>query len=275
MSLSDSRSRPVVVFLLLALPLQACDPPAAPPPSGPIRGTALRRDPGSTTNRPAVENKNTTESTGAQDNQAPRESSNPNDPNPNDPGAGEPNASEANPPGIARNEAIKLPSAVSQNAGASHLNLGPELPDSPPNAPPLLPFSILSSFPFEVQWGLSKEQLPKQIPDEVLAWNGKDVRLVGYMVPIVIEAKKKNRVKTFLLVADLGSCCFGGSPSLNSMVRVEMRDDTQAQYIAYEPLEVTGSIEVGEEVKFDRTVSVYRLSGRALRYYLLERDQKR
>ena len=124
--------------------------------------------------------------------------------------------------------------------------------------PSYLGFGTLSDFEYEIQWGVAKKDLPKQIPDSVLAWNGKKIRTRGYMLPL--KMSEDGQVKTCFLLRDLGPCCFGGTPKMNYWVLVTVPEGVKGSYKAYRAVEITGTISIGEKVEFDRVTSIYRLT---------------
>lgn len=126
------------------------------------------------------------------------------------------------------------------------------------NLPPFLGFGVLSDFEYEINWGVAKKDLPKQIPDAVLAWDGKKVRTRGYMLPL--KMSEDGQVQTCFLLRDLGPCCFGGTPKMNYWVLITIPKGTKAAYKAYRSVEITGTISIGEKVEYDRVTSIYRMT---------------
>ena len=61
-------------------------------------------------------------------------------------------------------------------------------------------------------------QLP--VSPKALELNGQKVFLKGYLYP---DGQQSN-IKRFILIPDLGTCCFGGQPKLTDMVEVTLRD---------------------------------------------------
>lgn len=110
--------------------------------------------------------------------------------------------------------------------------------------------------------GIPKEKLPKQIPDDVQAFDGKKVEVSGFMLPVDVE--ENGDVKVFFLMRDIASCCFGGAPKLNEWVLVTAGKNFTARYTGYAPIAVTGTIEVGEKIEYGRVTSLYRLEAEAL-----------
>ena len=69
---------------------------------------------------------------------------------------------------------------------------------------------------------------PKQlISDEAIALDGKKVFIKGYIHPSVDDL---GAVKRFVLVPDMGTCCFGGQPKLTDMVAVELAEGESTKY---------------------------------------------
>ena len=56
---------------------------------------------------------------------------------------------------------------------------------------------------------------------------GKEIFIKGYMHPGVASMGK---VDHFILVPDMGTCCFGGDPKSTDMIEVIMRDDKKVKY---------------------------------------------
>lgn len=66
---------------------------------------------------------------------------------------------------------------------------------------------------------------PDVPPAQALELDGKQVFLKGYIHPTSMDAP---RVKKFVLVPDLGTCCFGGQPPLTHMIEVTLTGDNFA-----------------------------------------------
>ncbi len=62
-------------------------------------------------------------------------------------------------------------------------------------------------------------------PDQALDLDGQQVFVKGYMHPSSLEAQGKK----FVLVPDLGTCCFGGQPPLTHMIEVTLTGDNVAR----------------------------------------------
>jgi hypothetical protein len=61
--------------------------------------------------------------------------------------------------------------------------------------------------------------------EEAIKLNGEKVFLKGYIHPTSISS---NSARTFVLVPDLGTCCFGGQPPLTHMIEVRLVNDQVA-----------------------------------------------
>ncbi len=85
---------------------------------------------------------------------------------------------------------------------------------------------------------------PKGAPDiptpEAIAMNGKKVFLKGYIHPTSISSAS---AKTFVLVPDMGTCCFGTQPPLTNMIQVRLVNDDFA-YKSIRLHSIAGTLEV-------------------------------
>lgn len=80
---------------------------------------------------------------------------------------------------------------------------------------------------------------------EAIALNGKKVFLKGYIHPTSISS---NSSKTFVLVPDWGTCCFGTQPPLTHMIQVRLVNDGFA-YKSVRQHAIAGTFEVHPYVK--------------------------
>ena len=71
---------------------------------------------------------------------------------------------------------------------------------------------------------------PEPIPDQAVELSGVKVFIKGYMHPGVASSGKVNH---FILVPDMGTCCFGGQPKATDMIEVVIPDD--AYRVSYAP----------------------------------------
>jgi hypothetical protein len=119
-------------------------------------------------------------------------------------------------------------------------------------------FNILSGYDWEMPDPLDPGAKPPEnvIPPSVKALHGKPVYLKGFMLPLDLDAQG---VTKFMLNAALDMCYFGAPVRLNDWVMVTMTGTKKAKF-THLPTAVWGVLEVGEEVRNGRTVSIYRLA---------------
>lgn len=72
---------------------------------------------------------------------------------------------------------------------------------------------------------------PEKRPDlpvspEAVDLNGEQVFIKGYVYP----GDRKKGLKTFILVPDRGTCCFGGQPPLTHMIEVRLQEGKTIDY---------------------------------------------
>jgi hypothetical protein len=64
------------------------------------------------------------------------------------------------------------------------------------------------------------------IPPDALKLDGQRVFIKGYLYP---DGQQRN-IKRFVLIPDLGTCCFGGQPALTDMVEVTLQDPLRTEF---------------------------------------------
>jgi hypothetical protein len=64
------------------------------------------------------------------------------------------------------------------------------------------------------------------VPAAAQSLDGKRVFIKGYVYP----TRFLNRIKTFVLVPDKGTCCFGGNPRLTDMIEVNLQGPLELKY---------------------------------------------
>lgn len=149
---------------------------------------------------------------------------------------------------------------------------GPE-PEPEQDGPVEVGFRDLSLIDYDVDAMLDLMLFPDEyegedvadleFPEEITRLEGKEISLVGYMIPGRIE--KGGNVRDFMLVRDLLGCCFGGAPMPDEWVDVVVEEGTEAEYRAYMPMRVTGKLTLGgdqDEAGF--ALGVYRISATAV-----------
>lgn len=115
-------------------------------------------------------------------------------------------------------------------------------------APPALPMSELGEFEH-------KERM--KLPEAATRWNGKLVRATGYINPPMGNTRD---LAKFLLVKDLGSCCFGKFPQINHYVEVKLKPGQKLDYTR-DPVTVQGEIVVEERFDGDWPLGLYWMEG--------------
>jgi hypothetical protein len=72
----------------------------------------------------------------------------------------------------------------------------------------------------------SKRTPELPVPPEALDLDGKRIFVKGYVYP---DGQQYN-IRRFILVPDMGTCCFGGQPKLTDMIEVTLRDPHRTIY---------------------------------------------
>ena len=118
-------------------------------------------------------------------------------------------------------------------------------------------FNILSGYDWEMPDPLDPTaKVPRNvIPASVKSLDGKAVYLKGFMLPLDLDAQG---VTKFMLNASIDMCYFGAPVRLNDWIMITMKTGKKARF-THLPTAVWGRIEVGEEIRNGRTVSIYRL----------------
>ena len=81
------------------------------------------------------------------------------------------------------------------------------------------------------------------IPAKVMELDGKDIKVIGYMLPVDFES---GEVRSFMLLNNQMGCCFGVMPRVNEFVYVEMPEGKSTKFMTDIPLRVTGKLKIGE-----------------------------
>lgn len=112
----------------------------------------------------------------------------------------------------------------------------------------------------ELQPDPEHPELP--ISKYALRLNGKRVFVKGYVYP----DGQQSGIKHFVLVRDLGTCCFGGQPKLTHMIEVTLQDPLRVEY-ALRKRALGGILKVDPQLK--------PVSGLGGVYFQLEADYLR
>lgn len=82
---------------------------------------------------------------------------------------------------------------------------------------------------------------PEPIPPLAIDMNGDPVFIKGYMHPGVASSGKVNH---FILVPDMGTCCFGGQPKATDMIEVIIPKDATGVAYSTRKIKMTGTFAV-------------------------------
>ena len=125
-------------------------------------------------------------------------------------------------------------------------------------------FDVLAGFAYGEARGPFGVALPAEnreaIPAQIVALSGRRVSVSGFMLPLDFDGEG---VTQFLLNANYDMCYFGAPTRPNDFIVVTMRDGRRTRFV-HTPVVVFGTLEVGEERKGDRVVSIYRMTGDAI-----------
>jgi hypothetical protein len=102
-------------------------------------------------------------------------------------------------------------------------------------------------------------------PPNILELDGQDLSLIGYQFPVEFDDTK---LQVFMLVRDLASCCFGGSPLPDEWVYIEVPEDLDCDYYPYQPVVVSGHMQIIQPPGDDpEGAQVYRMKATKIRKY--------
>ncbi len=87
-------------------------------------------------------------------------------------------------------------------------------------------------------------QPESSIPPAALELDGKRVFVKGYVFPHT----QRLGLKQFVLVGDMGTCCFGGQPKLTDMIEVTLEDPLTINF-SYRPRRLAGTFKVNRILK--------------------------
>ncbi|MEL6287982.1 MAG: DUF3299 domain-containing protein [Pseudomonadota bacterium] len=103
---------------------------------------------------------------------------------------------------------------------------------------------------------------PQPIEPTVDTYNGKRIRLAGYMVPLDFQATK---VSEFLLVPYVGACIHVPAPATNQVVYIQTDNPVEFTGL-YDPVYVTGTMSTESE-KTELAEAGYRIRADDVRPY--------
>jgi hypothetical protein len=90
--------------------------------------------------------------------------------------------------------------------------------------------------------GLGQPDIP---PTAAIELDGKKIFIKGYIHPTSMDTVLAKR---FVLVPDLGTCCFGGQPPLTHMIEVSLSGDQRARK-SYRKQRLAGTLSVNPNLK--------------------------
>lgn len=91
----------------------------------------------------------------------------------------------------------------------------------------------------------NKPNQPDYPPEDALQLDGKQIFIKGYIHPSSLSAPQ---AKKFVLVPDLGTCCFGGQPPLTHMIEVTLTGNKTVRS-SYKKLKLAGTLKVDTQLK--------------------------
>jgi hypothetical protein len=100
------------------------------------------------------------------------------------------------------------------------------------------------------------------ISPKALELDGQRIFVKGYIYP----SDRASQLKRFVLVPDMGTCCFGGQPALTDMIEVTLKDPLRARF-SYQRRKLGGVLSVDKSLK--------EVSGLTGVYYQLDADYLR
>jgi hypothetical protein len=91
----------------------------------------------------------------------------------------------------------------------------------------------------------NKPNQPDYPPEDALQLDGKQIFIKGYIHPSSLSTPQ---AKKFVLVPDLGTCCFGGQPPITHMIEVTLTGNKTVRS-SYKKLKLAGTLKVDTQIK--------------------------
>ena len=85
------------------------------------------------------------------------------------------------------------------------------------------------------------------VPESAVELDGKQVFIKGYVHPSSGNGAREN-LKQFVLVPDMGTCCFGEQPKLTDMIEVTLQDPHRVNY-SFARRKLAGTLKVSTQKK--------------------------
>jgi hypothetical protein len=82
------------------------------------------------------------------------------------------------------------------------------------------------------------------VSPKAMELSGKKIFIKGYVYP---DGQQSN-IKRFVLVPDMGTCCFGGQPKLTDMIEVTLTDPDRIKY-SFQKRKLAGELLVDTQLK--------------------------
>lgn len=99
------------------------------------------------------------------------------------------------------------------------------------------------------------------VPQRALDLHGKKIFIKGYVYP----DGRSSGIQHFILVPDMGTCCFGGDPKLTDMIEVKLKDPLEIEY-SYARRKLAGTFHVNLQPQgFMGKTAVYQLDAEYVR----------
>ncbi|MDA0659281.1 MAG: DUF3299 domain-containing protein [Planctomycetota bacterium] len=99
------------------------------------------------------------------------------------------------------------------------------------------------------------------VPQRALELHDKNIFIKGYVYP----DGRQSGIQHFILVPDLGTCCFGGDPALTDMIEVKLKEPLEIEY-SYARRKLAGTFRVNPQPNgFMGKTAVYQLDAEYVR----------
>ncbi len=163
---------------------------------------------------------------------------------------------------LAEETAATQPAAKTSGAEASATQPAPAA--SADGKAQSVSFNELAGFKLKFKYTLSETgeriivpgSLNPQIPGNVKDLSGKKVAVRGYLLPIEYEAGKSTR---FILMKFTPECLYCSSPTVCDWVDATSKEGVAVPRTSQVPVEVVGTLEVGEKLEDGLITSVYQM----------------
>jgi hypothetical protein len=94
---------------------------------------------------------------------------------------------------------------------------------------------------------------PVKLPPNILALDGKRVRITGFLVPVL---NVNGHIREFFITSSPSSCCFGVAPRVFDFIMAKMPDGTDAAYIG-DPAVFEGVLHVRKPPAEDEWIPIF------------------